>query len=92
MTDGEWRPSQDFVDWLDAAHNRIQALLARAETGELTNAEAAEAMRDVFAGMPGLEGAAATELMKRIDAGEDVAPDEAYQTILDAVTTSDTDR
>ncbi len=49
-------------------------------------------MRDVLAGMPGLEGAAATELMKRIDAGEEVAPDEAYQTILDAVISSDTDR
>ncbi len=92
MTDGESRPSQDFIDWLDGAHNRIQALLARAETGILTNAEAAETMRDVLADLPGPAGAAVKGVMKRIDGGEDVAPDEAYQTILDAVTTSDTNR
>ncbi len=92
MTDGEWRPPRDLVDWLDALHSSLQTLLARAEARNLTNAEAAEAMRDVVADMPGLAGAVVNELMKRIDAGEDLAPDEAHQTILAAVRTGGTDR
>ena len=90
MTDGEWCPPQDLVDWLDALHNSLQALLVRAEAGSLADAEAAEAMRDVLADMPGPAGAVVSELMKRIDAGEDLAPDEAHQMVLAAVTNGDT--
>ena len=92
MTDGEWRPPQDLVDWLDALHNSLQALLASAAAGDVTNAQAGKAIRDLMADMPGPAGAVTNELMTRIEVGEELTPGEAHQTILAAITHSGTDR